>query len=137
MGRTEWFRKHRYRSEHNRQAQDQDLLLRSYQVSTFANLPEALIGYRQSELSPRKFARGRWQWVRVAVPEAARRHAYGAVISVPILQFAKALFETIAIATGKGRQILRHRAMPLTPSEVQRWTQLWQHLNTIRDRQPI
>ena len=36
MGRVPWFRNHRYR-ERMRRAQDQDLLLRSFRSSTFAN----------------------------------------------------------------------------------------------------
>ncbi|GBG13302.1 family 2 glycosyl transferase [Novimethylophilus kurashikiensis] len=46
MGRTEWFRRHRYRIPEVRRAEDQDLLLRSYRDSQFACLPEVLLAYR-------------------------------------------------------------------------------------------
>ncbi|SPE21303.1 Glycosyl transferase, family 2 [Burkholderiales bacterium] len=129
MGRIEWFRRFRYRPEQDRAAQDQDLLLRSFRVSTFANLPQTLIGYRQHELSWRKFARGRVQWVRAALREARLRRNWGAMITVPTVQLAKAALETAAIASGLGRRLLRHRARPLPAQEQERWEQLWRSLN--------
>jgi glycosyltransferase involved in cell wall biosynthesis len=129
MGRIAWFRRFRYRPEQDRAAQDQDLLLRSFRDSTFANLPETLIGYRQHELSWRKFARGRIQWVRAALREARRRRAWSAMIAVPAVQLAKAAVETAAIASGVGRRLLRHRALPLAAQERERWEQLWHSLN--------
>lgn len=129
MGRTEWFRRFRYRPEQDRAAQDQDLLLRSFRSSTFANLPQMLIGYRQHELSWKKFARSRVQWVRAALREARLRHNWYAMIVVPLIQLAKAAYETAAIASGLGRRLLRHRALPLPQKERERWDQLWRRLN--------
>lgn len=45
MGRTEWFRRFRYRERYAR-AQDRDLFWRSFASSRFANLPEFLYAYR-------------------------------------------------------------------------------------------
>jgi len=129
MGRIEWFRRFRYRPEQDRAAQDQDLLLRSFRASTFANLPETLIGYRQHELSWKKFARGRVQWVRAVLREARLRHAWGAMIAVPAVQLAKAAYESAAIASGLGRRLLRHRALPLPEQEREHWERVWRSLN--------
>ncbi len=46
MGRLEWFKKYRYRTPGVRNAEDQELLLRSYPASRFACLPEILFAYR-------------------------------------------------------------------------------------------
>jgi len=129
MGRVDWFRRFRYRPEQDRAAQDQDLLLRSFRSSTFANLPEMLIGYRQHELSWRKFARGRIQWARAALREARLRRNWYAMIVVPAVQLAKGAYETAVIACGLGRRLLRHRALPLPQTERERWDQLWRRLN--------
>ena len=129
MGRIGWFRRFRYRPEQDRAAQDQDLLLRSYRESTFANLPEILLGYRQHELSWKKFGRGRLHWVRAALREAWVRRNWRAMITVPAVQLAKACYETAAIASGLGRPLLRHRALPLAQEEREHWERLWRHLN--------
>jgi len=129
MGRISWFRRFRYRPEQDRAAQDQDLLLRSFRDSTFANLPETLTGYRQHELSWKKFARGRVQWARAALREARIRRNWYAMIAVPTVQLTKGLYETAVIASGLGRRVLRHRALPLPQSERERWDRLWSRLN--------
>src|SRR5271156_6143991 len=56
MGRIEWFRRWRY-EESAWLAQDQELLLRSYRLSRFANLPEVLLGYRRERVTLRKLFR--------------------------------------------------------------------------------
>jgi glycosyltransferase involved in cell wall biosynthesis len=53
MGRIEWFRRWRY-DESALLGQDQELLLRSYRHSRFANLPQVLLGYRQEAVTLRK-----------------------------------------------------------------------------------
>ncbi len=56
MGRIEWFRRWRY-EETAWLAQDQELLLRSYRLSRFANLPEVLLGYRRERVTLKKLLR--------------------------------------------------------------------------------
>jgi glycosyltransferase involved in cell wall biosynthesis len=59
MGRTAWFRKYLY-DERFFRAQDQELLLRSYSRSVFANLPDILVGYHTSGSTLRKILRTRY-----------------------------------------------------------------------------
>ena len=56
MGRIEWFRRWRY-EESAWLAQDQELLLRSYRASRFANLPQVLLGYRRERVTLSKLLR--------------------------------------------------------------------------------
>ena len=56
MGRIEWFRRWRY-EESAWLAQDQELLLRSYRLSRFANLPQVLLGYRRERITLKKLLR--------------------------------------------------------------------------------
>src|SRR6202167_2989179 len=53
MGRIERFRRWRY-EESAWLAQDQELLLRSYRLSHFANLPQVLLGYRRERITLKK-----------------------------------------------------------------------------------
>lgn len=46
MGRTAWFKRHRYSSDRPYFCEDQELLLRSYEASKFACVPEILFAYR-------------------------------------------------------------------------------------------
>jgi glycosyltransferase involved in cell wall biosynthesis len=50
MGRIGWFRRWRY-DESIRLAEDQELLLRSYRDSRFANLPQIVLGYREERIT--------------------------------------------------------------------------------------
>ena len=56
MGHIEWFRRWRY-EESAWLAQDQELLLRSYRLSRFANLPQVLLGYRRERITLKKLLR--------------------------------------------------------------------------------
>ena len=65
MGKTTWFRRYRYRADAIR-CEDMDLLFRACAGSRFANLPEIVLGYRQSSINLRKCLRSRWMWCRCA-----------------------------------------------------------------------
>lgn len=60
MGRTEWFRKHRYTIPGPYCSEDQELLLRSYRDSRFGTVNEILFAYRiRSKVDWRKRAKTR------------------------------------------------------------------------------
>lgn len=66
LGRTEWFRKHRYTVPGPYFCEDQELLLRSYRESHFATVDEVLFGYRvRGEINRRKLARTRQTVLRI------------------------------------------------------------------------
>lgn len=61
MGRTEWFRKHRYTVPGPYFCEDQELLLRSHRESRFASVDEVLLGYRvRGKTNWQKLAKIRW-----------------------------------------------------------------------------
>ncbi len=64
LGRTEWFRAHRYRVQAVR-CEDQDLLARTYRHSIFANLEQPLVGYRERHKEARKRLLGRVNYLRL------------------------------------------------------------------------
>ncbi|NCD35116.1 MAG: glycosyltransferase [Spartobacteria bacterium] len=67
MGRTEWFQQHRYAMPEYQRAEDQELLLRAYQISTFACLPDVLLAYRQGPFSARRTLTGRTSLLRAQI----------------------------------------------------------------------
>lgn len=61
-GRTEWFRKWQYREFVRNE--DQELLLRAYAESIFANLPDVLLDYYETPSLAKKLT-ARWGWITV------------------------------------------------------------------------
>lgn len=123
MGRREWFARHPYR-EGSRRAQDQDLLLRTYRVSRFAALPGIALGYRQNRLSLGHILRGRYYFMlalsRQLLAGADWRLARG-LVEQPL----KALVDIVAIGSGAGYRILRHRALELSREQRLVWDRVW------------
>src|SRR5262249_52814506 len=76
MGRIEWFRQNAYRTDALRM-EDRELLLRTYAHSRFANLPEALLGYREDSLSLGKLLLARRNSCRLALEYATECKKFG------------------------------------------------------------
>ena len=128
MGRHEWFSRFRYEEDVKR-AQDQTLLLRSYRTSSFANIPEILLGYREEQLSVGKCFSGRRYFVSRLIS------GLGKDVSLPMLlrgltgHSLKFVLEVVAITSGLDYHLLRHRARPATESEVAEWNRVWSRVN--------
>jgi glycosyltransferase involved in cell wall biosynthesis len=124
MGRMEWFRKHRYRPEAIR-AEDQDLLLRTYQTSRFAALKTILLGYREDSLSLSKILLGRRTFTRSTVLDAVSKNQYPRAATSVLEQLLKAAIDIMAIGTGLNYHLLRQRALPADEVVKERWSQMW------------
>jgi glycosyltransferase involved in cell wall biosynthesis len=68
MGKRAWFVRHRYTDDLTK-GQDQELLLRTYQTSQFAALPDILLGYRMERISMSKSFRGRFSYCLALVSQ--------------------------------------------------------------------
>ena len=127
MGKTSWFKNHKYNPAMLK-AQDQELLLRTYRQSTFACLPEILTGYRQTTLSLKKILRSRYHFAKALILNHSREQK-GALMKALMMQVLKAAFDLFAITTRLNRKLLKHRALPVDPDELQQWQELWFKLN--------
>jgi glycosyltransferase involved in cell wall biosynthesis len=124
MGRIEWFRRWRYK-ESAWLAQDQELLLRSYRSSCFANLPQVLLGYRRERISLKKLFRykllhmqnicdqpgaglGAWQKMQLVIVSGAR---FGA--------------NCVALLVGPERRMGHQCAQVPSVPELAEWCSLW------------
>ena len=126
MGQLEWFRRYCYRKE--TRCEDQDLLLRSYRTSQFANMPKILLGYREEHITLRKIL-GRRYFAQVFLAESRRQGRSGLAMRVVAEQALKGMVDSFAVACGLNYRVLRHRAQPITPQEKQTWEQTWQRVN--------
>lgn len=131
MGKMDWFRSNRYRTD-LKKAQDQELLLRTYEKSQFACLPDILLGYRKRSLSLKTILTGRFLFSRELLRKAfhEKQHflAFGAVEHA-----MKAVIDTVAISTGLNYRILRHRAIPVGQVTESRWSEVWNNCNKDKD----
>lgn len=132
MGRTEWFRRYGYRQEATR-CEDQDMLFRSYRYSTFADLPEILLGYREERIDAQKILLGRRYFAQALFTELRRQDRLDLAMRVVIEQALKGMVDGLAVLTGLDYKLLRHRAQPFTAEEEQTWKQVWREVNRMVD----
>jgi glycosyltransferase involved in cell wall biosynthesis len=124
IGRTQWFRKHLYGSDAVR-CEDQDLLLRAYENSRFATLPEILLGYREAELTLKNILVGRRSFMRSVVREAKSKRRYDIALIAIVEQTLKGFTDAVAVATGLNYRLLRHRALPVDEFAKAQWAKVW------------
>jgi glycosyltransferase involved in cell wall biosynthesis len=125
MGRIGWFRLHKYNASFPL-AQDQDLLLRSYRSSRFANLPEIVTGYREDRLSWMRLARGRNCLTHGICRQLGVEGRPRLIPEAVLLQAFKSILDGISVLTGLDYRLLRHRARFITGEERQKWRQVYQ-----------
>ena len=126
MGNTVWFRQNPYNISIPK-AQDQELLLRTYEQSRFFCLPEILLGYRKSKLSLRTLLTGRYYYSRMLIQKAVNEKQYFFAFGV-LEQMVKFMVETFAITTGLNYRVLQHRAVSVSGRESEIWEKVWSDL---------
>ena len=122
FGHLQWFRAHRYASQ--RRAEDQELLLRTYGHSRFANVDFILLGYHQERPSLRRSLSGRYHFVR-AVGRAPEASALDAAVA-GAGHASKAALDALTMALGLGLTMTPQRCQPTTQGELYRWQEVWQ-----------
>jgi len=122
MGRTAWFRSYRYDSSADG-AEDQHLLLRSYQESRFACLEEPLLAYHEGSRPLKKMLRARRIFTRVYIRHFLQEKRYGMAACTLFLGIAKGTADIIHSMIGM--HITRNTLMPLTATQQQYWHSLW------------
>lgn len=124
LGRLKWFQRHPYRGEVS-WCQDQDLLLRTFETSRFAALPDIVLGYREL-LSLRKILASRRAFAAVLIREGIAKGKYTPAMLGVAEQAAKSAADCLAIGTGLNYRVLRHRALPASESAVREWAEVWE-----------
>jgi glycosyltransferase involved in cell wall biosynthesis len=125
LGHIRWFRLHGYDEKIDR-SEDQDLLLRSYRSSQFANVPEILLGYREGTIHLKKILTGRWFFAQALAREFRQQEQPGLAVRAVLEQAMKAIVDCVAFISGLNYRLLRHRAQPITDTERREWEHVWQ-----------
>lgn len=128
MGRTEWFRQWRY-DETALLAQDQELLLRSFRESRFANLPQVVLGYRQERVLLKKLFRYKVLWTRYVCRQTTGAPHGLEKLKLVLVQSAKFAANCIAVLGGPQRRMGRQGASAPTPAELIAWQNVWRGLS--------
>ena len=119
FGKIEFFRKYKYRRPPVT-AQDQDLLLRAFEESKFANVNQILVCYQET-LNVKKIF-----WARVDLLKS-RYMFKGANLKffkLLVNQLIKICIDSMAVFSNLNYIILRHRAKPVSLKEKQEWQEV-------------
>jgi hypothetical protein len=127
MGKRAWFSKFGYLESYLK-TQDQDLLLRSFDTSTFACVERTLLGYRQERRTLSKALRGRLYFSRSIAREAARRRAWLGGVAGVAAQAAKSLVDLVTVPSGLDGW-LRRGDVAVSAAEREEWTAVWRSCN--------
>ncbi len=127
MGRRDWFSKFGYLESYLK-TQDQDLLLRSFDTSTFACVERTLLGYRQERRVLGKVLRGRAYFSRSILREARRRRAWKSGAIGVAAQFGKALVDLVTVPLGIDG-VLRRESVAISSGELDEWRAVWRASN--------
>ena len=122
MGKTDWFRQHRYESVADG-AEDQQLLLRTYRLSRFACLQEPLLAYREGDRPLKKMLRARRIFARAYMRVFFFERNYGMVIRMGLLLLLKVAADILHACVGSDR--LRNTLLPLSSAQQTAWLKLW------------
>jgi glycosyltransferase involved in cell wall biosynthesis len=128
MGRIEWFRRWRY-DESAWLAQDQELLLRSYQLSRFANLPQVLLGYRRERITLKKLFRYKLLHIRYVCRQPGAGYRNWQKLQVIVISAARFAANCFAMVRGFERRIGHQAAQEPTAAELAEWRGLWSMLS--------
>lgn len=128
MGRIEWFKRFRYRVPEVIWAEDQDMLLRAYDSSSFACLPEILLGYRVGPVKLSKLLGVRINLAGAEFSVNMRAGRPGHALLGAAVFMAKALIDAARFLAG-GSAAWRYRKVSLPEAETARWRELWRELD--------
>jgi glycosyltransferase involved in cell wall biosynthesis len=128
MGRIEWFRRWRY-EESAWFAQDQELLLRSYRLSRFANLPQTLLGYRRERVTLKKLLRYKLLHIRYVCQQPGVAGSSWQKLQLLTISAARFAANCVALLGGFEGRIGHQAAQTPTKAEVAEWRNLWNLLS--------
>jgi glycosyltransferase involved in cell wall biosynthesis len=128
MGRIEWFRHWRY-EETAWLAQDQELLLRSYRVSRFANLPEVLLGYRRERITLRKLFHYKLLLIEYVCRQPGHFGSGWQKLQLLTVSGVRFGVNCIAVFAGFEHRLGHQAAQAPTTAELAEWRSLWHLLS--------
>jgi len=133
MGKLEWFKFHRYES-HADGAEDQNLLLRSYNSSRFACLDEVLLACRQNSTPIKKMLRTRRIFASAYMRHFSAEGRYSMVIKVAVFLLLKVAADVLNLVFGVAG--MRNSLRPLSAAEQSAWQRIWNGFEAVGSGKP-
>jgi hypothetical protein len=130
-GRIEWFRRNRYHPVDA--SEDQELLSRTYRNSTFAAVPNVVLGYREDSLSLSYILFQRWHVCKRNIKNAGQQGRLMAGALGVVGQVLRGGLDIVAVCTGLKYRLLRHRAPAIRAEEDREWRSVWEQVHGIAD----
>ena len=124
VGKTSWFRRYGY-SESAVRCEDQDLLLRAFRFSQFANVQCIVLGY-QEQMNLRTILASRRCLARTISKAYARNRQPVIALRGFVEQYLKGAVDVAAASLNLQSALQRHRATPATAQDVTQWRDVWQ-----------
>jgi glycosyltransferase involved in cell wall biosynthesis len=128
MGRIGWFRRWRY-DESAWLAQDQELLLRSYRLSQFANLPQVLLGYRRERVTLKKLFRYKLLHVQYVCKQPGAAPDNWQKFQLLVITAARFAANCVALFGGFENRVGHQAAKAPTLAELAEWRIVWKLLS--------
>lgn len=120
MGKTNWFLRNPYNEKMVRM-EDWELLFRTCGISTFANLPQIVLGYREDSLSLRNILLARRNRCMSLLHSDSRNCSLWRRTPALIGQFARSLVDIAAVELKLDYDLLGHRVPPVSSDEITAW----------------
>jgi glycosyltransferase involved in cell wall biosynthesis len=124
MGHIEWFRRWRY-EESAWLAQDQELLLRSYRHSRFANLPQVLLGYRRERVTLKKLFRYKVLHIQYVCRRSGAAASHWQKLQLLVISAVRFAANCTVLLGGFEHRFGHQAAKPPTIAELKEWHSLW------------
>jgi glycosyltransferase involved in cell wall biosynthesis len=124
MGRIEWFRRWRYEAS-AWLAQDQELLLRSYRHSHFANLPQVLLGYRRERITLKKLLRYKLLHIQYVCKQPGVSPGGWQKLQLLGISAARFAANCAAVLGGFEHRMGHQAARAPSAAELAEWRSLW------------
>jgi len=122
MGKTAWFLAHPYSSRADG-AEDQFLLYNACRESSFAGIPEVLLGYREDRCSFKKMLGKRMVFWRAIAGSSIKRGAPMDLFSLSLIQPVKIGADFLNILLGIAS--MRNKLDAVSPAVNATWHEIW------------
>lgn len=123
-----WFRKHPYDRD-MRKAQDQELLLRTFEESKFGCLPETLMGYRLEPSGLKRNLIGRWFFCKALTKYGVRQRRFIGLLTGLMMQGMKAVVEVFVFLFNASTRLQQRRFSQLGDADRMQWYRLWKSIS--------
>ncbi|OLT14210.1 hypothetical protein BJF78_19600 [Pseudonocardia sp. CNS-139] len=123
VGRREWFLRNPYDPAATA-CEDQELLLRAHATSTYANVPDVLLAYREDRIKLRRSLAARAATAAYLLRHGRTGGRLAAGAAAAAGQLARGARDAAAVLLHQEERVMRGRVTPPRPGDEQTW-QVW------------